>query len=78
MAKRKLFADQPQIPDTVRDETATVAAGETGYWLLLTDDQVELLATSVCSAEVARKCWDMLSWKREHARNVARELAEAV
>jgi hypothetical protein len=78
MANRKLFKDQPQIPDTVRDETATVPLGETGYWLLLTDAEVELLSTGLCPHDVAKKAWDMLGWKREHARNTARELAEAV
>lgn len=65
------------IPDTVRDETVTVPRGETGYWLLLDDAQVEQLATGVCPEEIARKCWEMLGWKREHYRNEARERASA-
>lgn len=66
---------QKSIPDVVKDETATVSAGDTGYWLLMTDATVELLASGICPPEVARQCWEMLSWKREHYRNNARELA---
>ena len=64
----------PPVPDVVRDETVTVPAGETGYWLLMDDATVELLASGLCPAHVARQCWDMLGWKREHYRNDAREL----
>jgi hypothetical protein len=70
-----LFNDAPRVPDVVRDETATVPPGETGYWLLLDDNEVELMATGVCPKDVARKCWEMLGWKREHYRNQAREIA---
>jgi hypothetical protein len=65
----------PVVPAVVRDETVTVPPGETGYWLLMDDATVELLATGLCPAHVARQCWEMLEWKREHYRNVARELA---
>ncbi len=70
-----LFDDEPQIPDLVKDETVTVPNGECIYRLDLDDDQVELMATGLCPAEVARKCWEMLGWKREHYRNMAREIA---
>ncbi len=73
---KKPSLGQP-VPDTVRDETATVEAGETGYWLLLTDAEVELLATGLCPPEIARKAWEMLGWKREHYRNEARERGAA-
>ena len=63
------------VPDTVRDETATLAPGDPGYWLLLTDDEVEVLALGICPAVVARKAYDMLEWKREAARQTARALA---
>ena len=38
-------ARRPRVPDVVRDETATLAPGDPGYWLLLTDDEVEGLAS---------------------------------
>ncbi len=75
MKNAELFADAPPMPDLVKDETVTVPRGECTYRLDLDDDQVELMATGLCPAEVARKCWEMLSWKREHYRNQARELA---
>jgi hypothetical protein len=43
------------------------------YDLRLEDDEVEQLAKSVCPETVALKCWEMLRWKREAARNRARE-----
>ncbi|HUC40860.1 MAG TPA: hypothetical protein VMR92_08515 [Gemmatimonadales bacterium] len=62
------------VPDAVRDETVTVPKGETEYWLLLDDAEVELLATGLCPERVSRRAWEMLAWKREQARNLAREL----
>lgn len=76
MAKRsaKLFEDAPEIPDVVRAEAVTVPCGETEYILTLYDADVELLAQGVCPESVAKRCWGMLDWKREHARNQARTL----
>lgn len=75
MAKRatvKLFEEDP-IPDLVKDETVTVPRGETRYTIDLTDDMVELMAQGICPQPVATRCYEMLSWKREHYRNEARE-----
>ena len=47
------------------------------YQLKLEDDQVEQLARGECPELVALPCWDMLKWKREAARNRAREWHEA-
>lgn len=74
MTRRKTAEALP-IPDRVRDETITVPKGETEYWLLLDDAEVELLATGLCPADVSRRAWEMLSWKREHVRNQARSVA---
>ncbi len=60
------------LPETVRNETATVAPGDVGYWLLLVDEEVELMAKGVCPADVAKRAWEMLGWKREHYRLEAR------
>jgi len=48
MRKQKLFTEEP-IPDRVRNETITVPKGETEYWLLLEDAEVELMAQGVVS-----------------------------
>ncbi len=47
------------------------------YVLGLDDDEVEQLAQGVCPELVALKCWEMLKWQREAARNRAREWHEA-
>ena len=65
-------ASPPFCPDVVKDETVIVPKGECTYTLNLDDAQVELLASGVCPADVAAKCWEMFAWKREHARNLAR------
>jgi len=44
------------------------------YQLGLEDDDVEKLARGEVSEVVALNCWEMLKWKREGARNNAREL----
>ena len=64
------------VPDEVRDEAITVPRGETAYWLLLDDADVELLAQGICPETIARRCHGMLDWKREYARLCARELNE--
>lgn len=71
-----LFVDL-QIPDLVKDETVTVSRGEVTYTLDLDDAQVEQMAAGICPDVVSKKCWEMLSWKREHERNQARERASA-
>ncbi len=77
MAKKlKLYAELPLIPEIVTDETVTVPKGECSYRFDFDDAEVELMATGVLPARVAQVAWEALSWKREHARNVARELAE--
>jgi hypothetical protein len=65
-----------RAPDLVRDETATLAPGDPGYWLLLTDDEVEGLASGVCPRAISIKAYQMLEWKREAARETARALTE--
>ncbi len=69
-----LFNDAPTIPDVVQDEAIIVPRGETEYRLWLDDDAVELLARGICPEAVAKRCYGMLDWKREHYRNEAREL----
>lgn len=72
MKAQKLF-HAPQIPDTIIDETVTVPRGEVTYTFNFDDAEVELMATGVCPARVAQMAWESLGWKREHARNEARE-----
>jgi hypothetical protein len=74
MARRR--TTRALIPDIVRDETATLAPGDPGYWLLLTDDEVEGLASGVCPRAISVKAYQMLEWKREAARVTARALTE--
>ncbi len=74
MTSKRLFDDAP-IPDVVRDEAITVPRGETEYRLYLDDASVELLAQGICPEDVAKRCYGMLDWKREHYRNEARERA---
>lgn len=44
------------------------------YALSLAEEDVEALARGECPELVALSCWEMLRWKREAARNRAREL----
>lgn len=74
MTRRRTTA--AQVPDIVRDETAMLAPGDPGYWLLLTDDEVEGLASGVCPRAISLKAYEMLEWKREAARQTARALTE--
>jgi hypothetical protein len=73
MTRRRARAS---VPDMVRDETATLGPGDVGYWLLLTDDEVEGLASGVCPRAISLKAYEMLEWKREAARQTARALTE--
>ena len=68
--------DVDPIPAVVRDETITVPLGETAYWLLLADEEVELMARGICPADVSRRAWDSLDWKRRYERMSAREAVE--
>lgn len=61
------------LPDTVRDEVLLPARGETIYELTLPDEEVELLARGFCSESVARRAFQMLEWKRRHARKAAQD-----
>lgn len=73
--KHSLFNDAPQIPDLVKDEAVIVPLGETRYTIDLDDADVELLAQGICPESIAKRCYGMLDWKREHYRNEAREKA---
>jgi hypothetical protein len=74
---RRRVAVAPACPDLVKDEAILVPRGETTYTLDFDDATIELLAAGICPADVARRAWECLSWKREHYRNEARELASA-
>jgi hypothetical protein len=71
-----LFNEAPFIPETVRDEAVIVPRGETTYTIDLDDATVELLAQGICPEDLAQRCFGLLDWKREYARNCARELNE--
>lgn len=77
MAKKRPLFEEPTIPDVVRDEAITVPPGETGYWILLDDATVELLAQGICPEALAQRCHRDLDWKRECYRNEAREAKSA-
>jgi hypothetical protein len=42
------------------------------YALDLDDGELELLTDAICPESVARKCWELLRWRREGHRNAAR------
>lgn len=44
------------------------------YSLALSEEDVEALARGECPELVALSCWEMLRWKRDAARRLAREL----
>ena len=64
------------LPDTVLDEAILIPRSETKYWILLTDDQVELLARGIVGRETAQRAFNMLSWKREQYRACVEALEE--
>lgn len=43
------------------------------YQLGIDDEEIDQLAQGVCPETIALQCWEMLRWKREGARNQARE-----
>jgi hypothetical protein len=59
-------------PDRVKDEAIVVPRGEPVYTLDFDDATIELLAAGICPADVARRAWECLGWKREQHRNQAR------
>jgi hypothetical protein len=69
---RRRVAVAPSCPDVVKDEAILVPRGETTYTLDFDDATIELLAAGICPADVARRAWECLGWKREHYRNEAR------
>lgn len=68
----------PDVPEIVRDEAIIIPPSETGYWLLLDDATVELLAQGIVPEELAQRCHRDLDWKREHYRNTTRRHQDVV
>ena len=68
----KPYAVVSHAPEEVRDEAVAIVAGETRYWLLLDDAEVENLADGVVSEAVAQRAYRMVGWKREQERVDAR------
>ena len=62
------------VPSEVTDEAILVPPSETKYWILLSDDQVELLARGIVGRETAQRAFHMLSWKRDQQRWMVEEL----
>lgn len=54
-------------PDICRDETQVIPLGETGYLLLLDEDEAEKLAAGMCPERVQQKAEQMLGWKKPAA-----------
>jgi hypothetical protein len=69
----KPYAVVSHAPETVVDEALAIVPGETRYWLLLDDAEVENLADGVVSEAVSRRAYAMTSWKREQTRIDARK-----
>ena len=44
------------------------------YLLGIDDDEIAQLARGECPETIALKCWEMLKWERDAARQRAREL----
>lgn len=66
-----------EVPEILKDETKQIAPGETGYWLLLDEAEVEALVAGTVPEEVGRKCHSMLEPKRRRERMAAaREAAQ--
>jgi hypothetical protein len=72
---RRRVAVAPACPDLVKDEAILVPRGEPTYTLDFDDATIELLAAGICPADVARRAWECLEWKRESHRNLARALS---
>lgn len=72
-AVRRAEIAPPDLPETVRNEVLLPARGETRYELVLADEDVELLASGMCSERVAREAYVMLEWKRRHFRKTAQD-----
>jgi len=66
------------VPDEVRDEEYTIPKGETRYSLCLSDEQMELLARGIVCEEISQRAFRMLEWKRQSARALSRDLADAI
>lgn len=63
-------------PDVVRDELGAydVPPGQTVYTLVLSDEQMELLADGIVPEAISQRAFVLLGWKREHARVTSRAL----
>jgi len=66
------------LPATVSDEAILIPPSDTRYWLLLGDEEVELLARGIVSETTAQRAFSMLSWKRDDARKLAQDLHNEV
>jgi hypothetical protein len=64
------------LPATVSDEAILIPRSETRYWLLLGDEEVELLARGIVSETTAQRAFSMLSWKRDQQRASVEALEE--
>lgn len=72
MAGRKPWKvlDISPTPDRVLDQEGeyTVPPGETAYTLVLTDEQMDLLAQGIVPEAISQRAFVMLGWKRENKR----------
>lgn len=71
MAKRP--APIEPDPRHVRSEGFVIPPGETTFTIDLNEATVEELASGVCSEHLAQIMHDLLSWKRDAIRQIARE-----
>lgn len=64
-------ATRPGCPVEYRDETALIPDGAPRYTLVLSDEEVEKIASGRLPKRVMDMCWAALSWKRERAQDWA-------
>jgi hypothetical protein len=52
---------------TVTNETIVIPEGQTKYWILAEDDEIEKLASGRVPRRIVEQAYAMLGWKRESA-----------
>lgn len=74
MSKKRQPMPEPTT-EFIRDEAIHIPKGDTVYTIDLDEQTVEELQNGVCSDLLARRMFDLLSWRREALRQDARTKA---
>ena len=69
MAKRQPMPEP--TTEFIRDEAVHIPTGDTVYTIDLDQQTVEELQNGVCSEVLARRMFDLLSWRRDALRQEA-------